>query len=52
MKSNKVIMTAIIGLVVLECVALFNGINGTLFTIIVGAVAGLAGYTIPNGGEK
>lgn len=36
---------AIAGLVVIECVALFNGIDGTLMTVVVGAVAALGGYS-------
>ena len=42
-----VVITAIIGLVVLECFAMHYGINGTFRTIIFTAIAGLAGLTVP-----
>ena len=48
MKTNSVVITAIIVLGILEAVALFNGINGTLFTLIVAVIAGLAGWTVPS----
>ena len=51
-ETKTVVMTAIIGLVILEAIALFNGLNGTLFSIIVAAVAGLGGYVIPSGKAK
>lgn len=48
-KTNpNVIIVAIFSLTILESVALFNGINGTLFTLIVGVIAGLAGWTLPS----
>jgi len=37
---------AIVALVVLECFALSRGINGTLFTLVVAAVAGLGGFEV------
>ena len=40
------VMVAITGIVVLDAVALMNGINGTLFTLAMIAIAGLAGYEI------
>jgi len=40
-------MTAIVGIAAIEIVALCNGINGTLMTICVAAIAGLAGWIIP-----
>jgi len=47
-KTNyKVVMTAIIGLVILECVAMYYGINGTMYAIIIAAIAALAGIVIP-----
>ena len=39
-----IIITAIITLGIVECVALINGINGTLLTLVVGAIAGLGGW--------
>ncbi len=46
-KSPKVVIAAIAGLVILEAIALFNGINGTLFSLVIAAVAGLGGWAIP-----
>ena len=43
----RIVITAIIGLVVLECVALMNGIDGTIFSIVIAIIAGLAGWVIP-----
>jgi len=40
-------MTAIICLALLEGWALYNGIDGTLFGIVIAAIAGLAGWTAP-----
>ena len=45
--KTSVIITAIICLCILEIVALYMGIDGTLFTIVIAAIAGLAGWTIP-----
>ena len=47
MQSDKVIITGMICLVVLEVVAMLQGINGKLFALIIAAVAGLAGWVIP-----
>jgi len=44
---NIVPFVAIIGLVVIECIALHNGINGKLMTVVVGAIAGIGGWTLP-----
>lgn len=47
-KTNyKVLMTAIVSLAILECFALYMGMNGTMYSIIIIAIAGLAGLTIP-----
>lgn len=49
MKSNRnmwVSLAAIVGVVVMETVALCNGINGTLLVLSIGAVCGLGGYTL------
>ncbi len=56
MKSS-IIITAIICLTLLELVALLAGINGSLFTIIIAVIAGLAGWVMPTpkilkGGER
>jgi len=44
----KIVVCGIIALTVLECVALFNGINGTIFTIIIAIIGAAIGVTIPN----
>ena len=45
-------IVAIIALVILECAALFAGINGTVFTLVIGAIAGIAGYEIGKAKEQ
>jgi len=40
------VLVAIVGLVILECVAMFNGINGTVFSVVIAAIAGLGGYSL------
>ncbi|UYL65064.1 MAG: hypothetical protein QIT46_gp12 [Methanophagales virus PBV305] len=37
---------AITGLVILEAIALMNGIDGTLLSVVIAVIAGLAGYTV------
>jgi len=51
-KPTAVIISAIAGLVVLECFAISNGINGTLLKIVIALVAGLGGYIIPSPIQK
>jgi len=46
--NTKVIIAAMISLVILECLALCKGINGTTFTMVIALIAGLAGYVIPS----
>ena len=47
-KNNTLIAcVAIAGIALVECVALFVGINGALLTLSVAAIAGLAGLTLP-----
>ena len=43
---NYKVITAIVCITVLECVALYKGINGTAFAGAVGIIAGLGGYSI------
>ena len=43
----RVLLAVILALVVIECVALFNGINGTVLTIVVGILGTLGGISIP-----
>ena len=45
--DKSIVLAAIAGLVVLEVAAMYNGINGKMFVIIVAAVAGLAGWSMP-----
>ena len=45
----KIVITGLICLTVLEIVALLNGINGTLFTIVIAVIAGAIGITVPYG---
>ena len=44
---TKVIIVGLICLTCLEIVALMNGINGTVLTIVVGVIAGAIGISIP-----
>lgn len=39
-------IAAIAGLVIIEVVALFNGIDGVMFGSVVAAIAGLGGYNL------
>lgn len=45
--DTKIIIAAIAGLVILEGIALLNGINGTLYSVVIAAIAGLAGWSAP-----
>ena len=47
MKNKWVVIIAILGLSVIEIVALLKGVNGTLMMIIIAAIAGLAGWVMP-----
>ena len=45
MKDDTIKVLAAIGsLTILEAIALVSGINGTLFGVVVAAIAGLGGY--------
>ena len=46
---TAIVCMAIACLTVLECWALYLGINGTLFTLIIAAIAGLAGFELRPG---
>lgn len=48
----KVIVTGIVCLTILEVCALFNGINGTLFTLVVAVIGAAIGVTIPTKASK
>ena len=43
----RVLSTAIVSLVALEAYAISQGFNGTNLKIVIGIVAGLAGWVIP-----
>lgn len=43
MKSRSIVITAMVCLTLLGCVAMLVGMNGTLFSFIVAVIAGLAG---------
>ena len=45
--KKAIVITGIICITVIETVALYNGINGTLLTISVGAIAGAVGVAVP-----
>ena len=43
----RIVITGIICLTILEVFALMNGIDGTLFTFVVGIIALAIGVTLP-----
>lgn len=45
--KKEIIVTGIVCLTFLEMCALFNGIDGTLFAIVVAIIAGAIGVVIP-----
>ena len=45
--DKAVIIAAIAGLVIIECIAMSKGINGTFRMIITTLIAGLAGIVLP-----
>lgn len=44
--STLIKLFALTGLTVIECVALYLGVNGALFSLVVAGIAGIAGYQI------
>jgi len=49
MRGNKLIsITAIVGIVILEAIALFKGVNGVMLSTALAIIGGIAGYTIKN----
>ena len=42
----KIVGIAIVCLTVLESLALFKGMNGTVFSLVIAAISGLAGWTL------
>ncbi len=47
MINKWIIIAAITGIVIMETVALLVGINGTILTLSIAIVAGLAGWVSP-----
>ncbi len=51
MKKSKfpkiIVIAAIVGIVILEAIALLKGVNGTILTLAFAAIAGLAGWISP-----
>ena len=45
--DKSIVIAAIAGIAAVEIAALFNGIDGKILTIAVAAIAGLAGWTLP-----
>lgn len=43
----KIIVTGLICITVMESIALIQGINGALFTVVIGAICGVIGWRIP-----
>ena len=41
------ICVGLICLTIIECWALYNGVNGTLLVLVVGIIAGAIGVSIP-----
>ena len=43
----RIIITAILALVALEMMALYQGMNGVMLSVVIAIIAGLAGWAIP-----
>jgi len=54
MKQRNWLVTvaAILAITVLEAIALHKGIDGTLMTTVIAALAGLGGYTLAQAMKK
>lgn len=48
MKKYSVPIAAIIAILVLETLAIFNGVNGATLAGTIAIVAGIGGYTVGN----
>ena len=44
----KIVCFALACITALGITALINGINGTILTIVIGVLAGIAGYVMPS----
>ena len=51
-KSTGVVIAAIAGLVIIECVALLKGIDGLVMSVIIAAIAGLGGFMVKSPLQK
>ncbi len=47
MMNSNVIIVVVIGIVILEAIALSKGINGIILTIVIATLAGLGGWVVP-----
>jgi len=47
MDKTIITIVVIVCVALLEACALFNGINGTFFTLVIGALCALAGIVFP-----
>lgn len=45
--SDKVLMTAILAITVIESIALFQGIDGTMLAVSMAAIGGIVGWHAP-----
>lgn len=43
----RVLMAVVAAITIIECVALANGINGTLMSVVLVLLGGIAGVTLP-----
>ena len=43
----RIVCVALVCLTGLEIYALSQGINGTIFSVVIAIIAGIAGYTLP-----
>ena len=46
--ATKVSLAAILGVIILEGIALAEGVDGTLLSLSIGALCALAGVALPN----
>lgn len=47
MKGKEIIITGLICITVIECIALAKGINGIVLTVVIGVIAAVMGVAIP-----
>lgn len=45
--KERIILSAIAAIVILEAIALLKGINGVLLTSVIATLAGIAGWAAP-----